>query len=104
MKVVYLLYELKAIIYDESYDLLYEWDATDLDLFEQKKDNYVPVSDNLMVSFIGWLIYLFSSHSSIWDKLISFGVFGLFFLFSGGFFLRRSGGGRTGDFGIFRRR
>ena len=105
VKVMYLLYELKAIIYDESYDLLYEWGATDLELFEQDKANYVPVSDDLMVSSMGWLIYLFSSHSSIWDKLISFGAVGLFFLFSGGFFLRRSGGGgRTGGFWIFRRR
>lgn len=105
VRVMCLLYELKTIIYDDAYDLSYEWDATDIDYFVQEKENYVFTDDDLAIASMSWLIYLFSPYSSLWDKIFSLIPIALIFVFSGGIFLRRSGGGgRTGGFWIFRKR
>lgn len=105
VRVMFLLYELKAFIYDEAYDLFWEWDETDLDVFIEAKENYVSTDDDLTMASMSWLIFLLSPYSSFWDKILTIVPVALFFLIGSGAFIRRSGGGgRSGGFWIFRRR
>jgi hypothetical protein len=104
VSVMYLLYELKELIYDQAYDLLYEWDETDMEYFIQERNNYVYSSDDSALTSMSWLIFLFSPYSSFWDKAFTALPFVLMFLVSGGLIVRKGGGGRTGGFWIFRKR
>lgn len=104
VSVMYLVYELKEFIYDQAYDLVYEWDETDIEYFVEEKDNFVYSNNDFGISSMSWLIFLFSPYSSFWDKALTALPFVILFITGGGLVVRKGGGGRTGGFWIFRKR
>ncbi len=90
-------------ILEEIYVGVYEYPSFnyDMDAYYDYILNYTG-SDEISISPMTLLFYLFSSFSSFQDKIWTFLPYGLFFLFSGGFIVRKGAGGRSGGMGVRR--
>ena len=101
MKVGFLFYELLKIVYEDVYADYYSSYTYDMDNLKYAIDNYIPAEVNSDFFLIVWFALLFADSNS-WYILIP----ATFIIFGGGFWFRknRGGGGRSGGYGIFRRR
>lgn len=102
---VHLLYLVLSDIYGEVYELEYEDPIDDkMEEYDFFALDYVPSDSDYSSLQMSYLMYLFSPFSS-WGLRISSGIMALILFGLGGGFVRVVGaGGRSGGFGIFRRR
>ncbi|MGE4571211.1 MAG: YgcG family protein [Candidatus Izemoplasmatales bacterium] len=96
----HLLYELLTLVYDEVYDISFNYD---LETYEYYREDYDEYSD--YDGLWEWILFVILSPSSSWLEKGILSVLGIIFLGSGGLIIKNvAGGGGSGGMGIRRRK